>query len=131
MPDETATQANDVLGRECSEEECSLFEAYVDALGEDAIGEALRLLDEFPEADHAALINLVQQMLPARRSPGTLAPVPKEPRPDPNEPIIAMREHGVTVSRWGDEDEHPADADASKPSAPLRPGSVASWRGGA
>jgi hypothetical protein len=113
MKDETATQVNDVLGRECSEQELSQFEAYVDALGGGDIEEAIRLFDQFPAEDHEPLIEFMCRKLDAAAPPPVeLAPVAQEPRPDPDEASVTMSEHVATVSRWGGEDEHPADAAA-------------------
>jgi len=69
MKDETATQVNDVLGRECSEQELSQFEAYVDALGGGDIEEAIRLFDQFPAEDHEPLIEFMCRKLDAAAPP--------------------------------------------------------------
>jgi hypothetical protein len=131
MKDETATQVNDVLGRECSEQELSQFEAYVDALGGGDIEEAIRLFDQFPAEDHEPLIEFMCRKLDAAAPPPVeLAPVAQEPRPDPDEASVTMSEHVATVSRWGERMSTRPTPPPSKPSAPPRPQIVAGWRVG-
>jgi hypothetical protein len=106
MPEETATQANDVLGRECSEHELAQFEAYVDALGDDDIDEAANLRDQFPAADdRERLMEFMQRKLDEVAKPPDVGPtpVPTEPPSDPDKPDIRLNEERVAVSGWDEE----------------------------